>query len=439
MLNELQQIAVERILSFIETDFNREKWCITLSGFAGTGKTYTIAQALLQYDSSFLSKIAICAPTHKAKKVLHDSLTSMGVVVGSVSSLHQVLGLQVGEDEDTGVSKLLEGGAKQTLLNTLVLIVDECGMIDDDIYGEIKLQARGFSVKVIFLGDVYQLPPVGSTTTLSKTFDCETLYLTQQMRHSGLISDLCEYAQKCVELKDLVNSTKIIMSVMLDTGSDAVEIISKGEQISPSLYSTARFLASTNQTVNKLIKQIRSERGLSESNFTVGEEIVFYSRFETQGKQHLIQNSSTGIVFDVDLSPPRISTVFDLLRPHTTKKTCLPEFLRTAYTVALRMDDNNEITIPYFPLWEKFVTELKDMCFKRKAIKYQTYAAVLAQIPQFKSAYCLTVHKSQGSTFPSVVVWDDFAWAIKQPLQLQARLWYVALSRAKEKLTIVTG
>ena len=439
MLNELQQIAVDRILSFIETNFNHEKWCITLSGFAGTGKTYTIAQALLQLEPSILNKIAICAPTHKAKKVLNDSLTSMGVVVGSVSSLHQVLGLQVGEDEDTGVSRLLDSGAKQTLLDTLVLIVDECGMIDDDLYNELRLQARGFSVKVVFLGDIYQLPPVGSNESLSKTFDCETLYLTQQMRHTGLISSLCEYSQKCVELKDIVNSTKLIMSVMLNTGSDAVEIVSKGEQISPSLYSTARFLASTNQTVNKLIKQIRGERGLPESNFTVGEEIVFYSRFETQGKQHLIQNSSTGTVFDVDLHSPRISTIFDRLRQHTTKKTCLPEFLRTAYTVALRMDDNSEITIPYFPLWEKFITELKDMTFKRKAIRYQTYAAVLGQIPQFKSAYCLTVHKSQGSTFPSVVVYDDFAWALKQPLQLQARLWYVALSRAKEKLTIVTG
>jgi hypothetical protein len=129
-----------------------------LAGYAGTGKT-TIAENIAKYGTQSGKAISVLAPTNKAAKVLNDKLKSTGVT-SEATTIHSAI---YGEpDPDTG-----EWVAKSDIKNS-VIIVDESSMIAKEVMEDLLRLTKGKNNTIIFMGDSFQLEPVGEDSGLFK-------------------------------------------------------------------------------------------------------------------------------------------------------------------------------------------------------------------------------------------------------------------------------
>jgi hypothetical protein len=129
-----------------------------LAGYAGTGKT-TIAENIAKYGTQSGKAISVLAPTNKAAKVLNDKLKSTGVA-SEPTTIHKAI---YGEpDPDTG-----EWVAKSDIKNS-VIIVDESSMIAKEVMEDLLRLTKGKNNTIIFMGDSFQLEPVGEDSGLFK-------------------------------------------------------------------------------------------------------------------------------------------------------------------------------------------------------------------------------------------------------------------------------
>ncbi|MBX9744945.1 MAG: AAA family ATPase, partial [Chlamydiales bacterium] len=166
-LNPLQAEAAERALTHQLT---------VISGGPGTGKTYTAGKIIRILSESLdvkpLYKVCITAPTGKAAQHLRNGLSSLqGSIDIQADTLHRVLGLT------PGTSKLFSGFQ----IDADVIIVDEASMIDVDLWAHL-LGAVQSKTKLILMGDPDQLPPVEAGSIFSDLSDLFAVRFSQCMR-----------------------------------------------------------------------------------------------------------------------------------------------------------------------------------------------------------------------------------------------------------------
>lgn len=174
-LNPEQKIAVSRLLEFIE-DFNPSSWYFCFTGYAGTGKTFTLREVVARCRSS-ASSFAYTAPTNKAAKVLKQ-------VTGDACTIYSLLGLRV---DKSGELKQVVTGRTPDLSNLDVIVVDEASMVNRNLFDILRVTAERWGLKVVFMGDLAQLPPVGEPSSLALTGSLNGANLTRVMRHDNSI------------------------------------------------------------------------------------------------------------------------------------------------------------------------------------------------------------------------------------------------------------
>jgi energy-coupling factor transporter ATP-binding protein EcfA2 len=122
-----------------------------LAGYAGTGKT-TIAENIANYAKENGRNVVVIAPTNKAAKVLNDKLRKSGVGVNA-ATIHKTI---YGElNPVTG-----EWIPNKTNLKNAVVLVDESSMIAKDVMKDLIANTKQNNI-VVFMGDSFQLEPVG--------------------------------------------------------------------------------------------------------------------------------------------------------------------------------------------------------------------------------------------------------------------------------------
>ena len=135
---------------------------ISLSGAAGTGKTYLTTKLVQKLQKEY--HITITAPTHKALQVLRQNLLDEDVDTRNIETktLQSFLNLKLVTDYDKGIQKFEPSKAKdKDETNTDILIVDESSMVSGNLYDYvIKAIENGRIKAVLYVGDEYQLLPV---------------------------------------------------------------------------------------------------------------------------------------------------------------------------------------------------------------------------------------------------------------------------------------
>jgi exodeoxyribonuclease-5 len=158
-LNEGQSVALSEILAA----HARKEAMHVLTGNAGTGKT-TLMQAVVKALQEEGRRVAVCAPTHKAVRVIASKLAAAGIEVSFIGTIHSFLGLKIQVDGEK--TKLRKSG-KSMKNDADTVICDECSMLGEELTRIMREELdRHF---VLFLGDPAQLPPVGEHH--SPTFD----------------------------------------------------------------------------------------------------------------------------------------------------------------------------------------------------------------------------------------------------------------------------
>lgn len=154
VLTQGQENALKRLVDFSE-DRNGEKM-ITLQGAAGTGKTSVIGylQKYLGSDYNFV----YMAPTHAATAELAFATVPIGntQLPMTVASAMKETKLKDGTKK-IGPSKKLKGKLD---FNNNIIVVDESSMLGQKNYDSLIEMLQGINAKIIFMGDIKQIPEV---------------------------------------------------------------------------------------------------------------------------------------------------------------------------------------------------------------------------------------------------------------------------------------
>lgn len=181
-----------------------------LSGSAGSGKTYAAVQAIkaLVVDQ-LVSRVAVCAPTHKAVRVIIDKLqesefsvsrslydiSSPGVYAGTIHSFVSAQPETTEDPEDE--SEVYEISALSLssvpLFQCDFIVVDEASMIGAQLFTYLvnvveQQLANGIETRVLFIGDAFQLYPVEKNPQISPVFSLPYQFaLNKVVRYDGSI------------------------------------------------------------------------------------------------------------------------------------------------------------------------------------------------------------------------------------------------------------
>lgn len=190
-LNQDQQDTVEKLNTFLK---GPERF-FRLDGPAGTGKS-TTAAIWAQEAVGDGVQLALAAPTNKATRnlrVFKNKINrSAKIPTGTIYSL---LGLVLGKD---GEAREIQTTDTHKMEGVQVVVLDEWSMVNDSLMGYVRRHADAHDCKFVFMGDPYQLPPVGQDeSAVARLY--RNAALSKVERHDNQILTFATHLRECIE------------------------------------------------------------------------------------------------------------------------------------------------------------------------------------------------------------------------------------------------
>lgn len=370
---------------------------LVITGGPGTGKTTTI-NTIIRYFELEGMDIFLAAPTGRAAKRMSETTGF------EARTIHRMLELNGGMEGNAGFER-----NEQNPLETDVIIIDEMSMVDISLmYALLKAIAAG--TRLILVGDVNQLPSVGPGSVLKDIIDSNefhTVKLTKIFRQAST-SDIIVNAHKInrgepvsldnksmdffflkrYEADKIINVTLQLIKQKLPKFVGASEYdIQVLTPMRKGLLGVDRLNGILQMYLNPADKRKR-EKEHGNTIFREGDKVMqtknnYQLEWEIRSKYGLCIDKGTGI-FNGDMG-------------------IIEEINDFAETMTVSFDEGRMVEYPY-----KLLDELE-------------------------LAYAVTIHKSQGSEYPAVVI-----PLLSGPRMLMNRnLLYTAVTRAKKCVTIV--
>ena len=399
VMEELESVTIslakkqrEAILQAVENGI------LVITGGPGTGKTTTV-NTLIKVFEKFKLKVILGAPTGRAAKRMTEA-------TGKESkTIHRLLELgYVGDDVEMTFNR-----NEENPLDCDVLIIDEVSMVDILLMNSL-LKAIALGTRVILVGDVDQLPSVGAGNVLRDIIESNIVKVVKldeifrQAQESMIIVNAHKinqglYPELNVKDKDFFFMSRLDEDKLLNTLVElTIDRLPKHYKIDPM--KDIQILAPMKKgrigtmNLNKQLQQYlnppnknKKEKTLKEKLFRIGDKVMQIKNNYTL-KWHNIDadameqrgegifNGDIGYVFDIDRDEDKLTVVFDECR----------------------------------------------------LVEYD-----FSQLDELELAYCVTIHKSQGSEFPVVVI--PMGWG--PPMLLTRNLLYTAVTRAKSLVVLV--
>ena len=372
---------------------------LVLTGGPGTGKTTTINAMIRLFESEGMT-ILLAAPTGRAAKRMTETTGY------EASTIHRLLEVSGNPEEET------IGGFQrneENPLDTDVLIIDEVSMVDLPLMNAL-LKAVMPGTRLILVGDQNQLPSVGPGSVLkdiiaSRCFP--VVMLTKIFRQAGE-SDIVVNAHKINRGEPVILDNKsrdffflkrqepnVIISVMLTLIQKKLpKYVNAGIYDIQVMTPMRKGLLGV-ERLNQILQQYlnppspeKSEREYADRLFREGDKVMqiknnYQLEWKIQTKYGLTVDKGQG-VFNGDMGVVREINTYE-------------------ETITVEYDEHRQVIYPY------------------------------SMMDELELAYAITVHKSQGSEYPAVVI-----PLLQGPRQLYHRnLLYTAVTRAKKCVTLV--
>lgn len=426
-LNPDQQSAVEWITRNILEDRARG---MTLVGAGGTGKTYCIMTAVQQLLDAGL-KVVLTAPTNQAVKQLEQSARDFGLTMNNVAfqTIHSALGLALLPNEDR---KHAVRAGKGVIGVFDVVVVDECSMLSRyALYDHLIPECTEHQTYLVFMGDDLQLPPVREP--ISPTFtEFETFRLEQNMRQAeGQLLTVNGMLRTSMMANQPFKSPDVPgEQVVVIKAANFLKAVLEAFTFDTDLDSQ-RVLAWTNNRVDQINQAIRNKLyGKGADPYVVGEQVVTGGPVKDDEGNILLSTGEECIIRHVDMG----SHLYDEItgRDYRTIRLVLePRFVDGQVIVEVLHDDAQEV-------YQEAVDRLAGIARRAGSGSRRAWANFWAFKEQFgdiRYCYCITVHRSQGSTYDRVFV--DVKDILRNNNRIERqRLLYVGYSRPRHQLLV---
>ena len=467
-LNDQQKSALYELEKFIE-DYGTE---ITLSGYAGTGKSTIIGIFSKWLDHRIgRGNIVYTAPIHRA-----NVITKQNNPNANVYTLSALFGFTPDTDEAMERESLdlreLEFRAKNQVKYEpgQLIIIDEASMVQDGLYEYIQKIVAKDGVSVIYVGDSAQLRPVKSDH-ISKVFTSDgvpqiTLTKVERTGDNPILKEATRLrrGEGLSYQTDINDKGQGVLYTSNDTviNENLKQIISSEEFNADPLHF--RVITATNAAAATYNSKIRSLRyGKFAKPFVKGDILMGYSNKlrKPDGSYRLI-NSMDYIVQNVRDTTVKFKTDKGDIEFKAFKLSIRPIGNTIMDDFHITVIDKNE---PDSKLFE--IVEYKDRLWRmakeakqdKQISKYRDLVQMAFNIDNelnitknlednqgrlkirkaIDYGYAQTVWKSQGSTYSKVLILsneiDTFGYG-RDVMQLRNELRYVAVSRAKNFVII---
>lgn len=421
-LNEEQLNAKKFIVNSI-LDKNIKN--VLLIGNAGTGKTFTLVRIVEELIKKKLS-VGIACPTHKSKTVL-EQMFHNNKVRANVETIHHMLGLIVVEEKG---EVFLQQEWDGTINDFDVVVLDECSMIDDDLFEIIE----DSGIKFIFVGDDAQLPPVSKNEDFenkSKTFEVDTSIRLLNIIRQNKGNPIIELSQK---LRNPNKRIPVFQETLVE--NKGIFILSNSEWENSLLkeFETQSYqdninyckaLAYRNRRVDELNKKIHDYLYPDcKTLFNVGERVVLNSPVTRKVKKNrryvnevVHSSGKEGQVVAVNEAVGKADLnywVVSVLFQHTVYNGYLPVNFR---------------------MYEQVLNGLLEEAKEDKR-KWKNYYDLKNYLFDIKFCYASTVHKSQGSTYQNVYIDKEDIMTCNN-CRIKHNVLYTALTRSNDNCYIL--
>lgn len=387
-LDEMQRIAVKEAV---------RSGLLVITGGPGTGKTTTI-NTIIQYFESEGMDICLAAPTGRAAKRMSETTGY------EAKTIHRMLELSGGMEERAGFER-----NEQNPLETDVIIIDEMSMVDISLMHNL-LKAVVAGTRLILVGDVNQLPSVGPGCVLKDIIDshaCNVVRLNRIFRQASE-SDIIVNAHKINRGEEVVLDNKsrdffflkrydanVIISICIQL---IQQKLPKYVNASPSdiqvLTPMRKGLLGV-ERLNTILQQYlnppdpkKAEREHGQMVFREGDKVMqiknnYQAEWEIRSRYNIPIEKGLG-VFNGDMGIVREINGF-------------------SETLTVEYEEGRMVEYPF------------------------------KELDQLELAYAITIHKSQGSEYPAVII-----PLLTGPRMLMNRnLLYTAVTRARKCVTLV--
>ncbi len=348
---------------------------LVLTGGPGTGKT-TVTRRILHLLEEGGLKVALCSPTGRAAKRLSEASGR------EAKTIHRLLGFQPGERQfKKGYDDRLDVDA---------LIVDEASMIDVVLLNAL-LRALPDHVRLVLVGDIDQLPSVGPGNVLRDIIDSAAVPVVR-------LTQIFRQAQKSHIIRNAHRINSGEMPIVENDAAADFYFIQEGDP--ERVVELVEELCATRlpsyqgwdrrDDIQVLSPMYRGETGALNLNQRLQQRLNPHGQahshrgaeFRVGDKVMQVKNNYDKGVFNGD-----IGTIERL----DTEKQVL--YVRFDYTLEYDQVDLDQLTL----------------------------------------AYAISIHRSQGSEFPVVVL----PLTTQHYVMLQRNLLYTAITRAKQMIVIV--
>ena len=456
-LTPMQREAFEMGSMYIEgiTD----QFCVSLLGYAGSGKSYLVSQ-LVEWALERKHNIAITAPTNKAVKISMDMAEYYHPSL-EYRTIHSLLGLKEVKNELTGEIDFLQDTRNEPSITKYdVVFVDEASMISDYIFN--LLIGYQNSVKIIFIGDPGQIPPVKAKRqrgiTLAKPIQEAyirsiggTVFMLTEIIRQAKDNPIIELSVAIRENFNAQPYSHVIQTKVNEKGQGIVAIPSTDSAtiraVCDIFFNNAyykeygdftKLVAWMNSDLIKMNLRIRSlifqredlEFFIPTDKIVTAQPIISL----TDRKTILMTNNQEGTVKSITKGTYRLDDL-----------TELPIY---NMLIATKSKTGTDDQIPCYALPPSSRLIVKDRMSKlaesakdpenasRRGMLWARFFELKDIFPDIRHDYAISCHKAQGSTYENAIVWYSNIMRNHEAAE-RNRILYTAVTRPKNLLFVI--
>ena len=364
-----------------------------LTGGPGTGKT-TVIRALISVFEKIGMRIALAAPTGRAAKRMSEATGK------EAKTIHRLL-----ETEFSGEDKPSFRRGEHDRLDEEVIIIDEMSMVDTLLFSSL-LKAIKPGARLVIVGDSDQLPSVGAGCVLS-----------------DIIASECFSSVSLTEIFRQAKASLIVRNAHAVNHGEELELNNKD--------SDFFFLRrESGEAIAEAVASLVSERLPKK----YGEDVLKGLQVITPSHKGVSGTDNLNFILQGKLNPPKKGKAEKKFRERIFREGDKVMQVKNNYDVTWEKNGvsgvgvfNGDIgIIEDIDLSEESVT----VNFDDRIVKYE-----FTSCDELELAYAITIHKSQGSEYQTVVL----PISSYSPRLLSRNLLYTAITRAKNMVVTVSS